>query len=264
MSSPVRRSLVLSAGLTLVLACTGVFAPAALAKKPPTHHIPAPRVAGINVDASTIPQLQALMNRHRLKSVQLTQFYLHRIKKLNPLLNAVITVSPTALADAARRRQGAQARLASPAARDPGHREGQRRHDRHADHGRLVGPGGQPPERRVHRPAAARRRRHRDRQGQPVGVGELPVRPLVERLDRHRRPDQHGVRARPQPVRLELRHGRRRVRRPRDGRRGHRDRRLDRLPFGRQRHRRHQADAGPAGAGPASCRSRPTRTRPAR
>src|SRR4029079_4778389 len=40
------------------------------------------------------------MNHHRLKSVQLTQFYLHRIKKLNPLLNAVITVSPTALADA--------------------------------------------------------------------------------------------------------------------------------------------------------------------
>ena len=89
-----------SAGLTLVLACTGVFAPAALAKKPPTHHIPAPIVAGINVDASTIPLLQELMNRHRLKSSQLTRFYLHRIKKLNPLLNAVITVSPTAKADA--------------------------------------------------------------------------------------------------------------------------------------------------------------------
>ena len=32
--------------------------------------------------------------------MQLTQFYLHRIKKLNPTLNAVITVSSTALADA--------------------------------------------------------------------------------------------------------------------------------------------------------------------
>ena len=40
------------------------------------------------------------MNPHRLTSVQLTQFYLHRISKLNPMLNAVITVSPTALADA--------------------------------------------------------------------------------------------------------------------------------------------------------------------
>ena len=58
-------------------------------------------MAGIDVDAATIPQLQRLMNRHRLSSVQLTQFYLHRIKKLNPMLNAVITVSPTAIADAA-------------------------------------------------------------------------------------------------------------------------------------------------------------------
>jgi len=58
------------------------------------------RVAGIDVDAATIPELQALMNARRLSSVQLVQFYLHRIARLNPALNAVITVSPTALADA--------------------------------------------------------------------------------------------------------------------------------------------------------------------
>ena len=40
------------------------------------------------------------MDTHKLTSVQLTQFYLHRIQKLNPALNAVITTSPTALADA--------------------------------------------------------------------------------------------------------------------------------------------------------------------
>ena len=40
------------------------------------------------------------MDRHKLTSVQLTQFYLQRIKKLNPKLHAVIKVSPTALADA--------------------------------------------------------------------------------------------------------------------------------------------------------------------
>ena len=40
------------------------------------------------------------MNRHRLSSVRLVQFYLHRIRKLNPKLNAVITVEP----DRARRR----------------------------------------------------------------------------------------------------------------------------------------------------------------
>ena len=50
------------------------------------------------------------MDRHRLTSVQLAQFYLHRIKKLNPKLHAVITVSPTALARRARGRQGAPAR----------------------------------------------------------------------------------------------------------------------------------------------------------
>jgi amidase len=58
------------------------------------------RVAGIDIDATTIPELQRLMDSRRLNAVQLTQFYLRRIRQLNPTLNAVITVSPTALADA--------------------------------------------------------------------------------------------------------------------------------------------------------------------
>jgi amidase len=41
------------------------------------------------------------MNHERLSSVALTRFYLHRIRKLNPLLNAVIKVNPNAVADAA-------------------------------------------------------------------------------------------------------------------------------------------------------------------
>ena len=57
-------------------------------------------VAGIDVDATTIPELQTLMKFGQLNSVQLTNFYLQRISDLNPTLNAVITVSPTALADA--------------------------------------------------------------------------------------------------------------------------------------------------------------------
>jgi amidase len=94
MSSPLRRSAILATVLALLLGAVGVTAPAAAAS--PTNT----RVAGIDIDATTIPDLQALMYRHRLSSVQLVQFYLHRIKKLNPELNAVITVSPTALADA--------------------------------------------------------------------------------------------------------------------------------------------------------------------
>ncbi len=107
MSSPVRRSFVLATVLALLLGVMGVSAPLALAE-----HDTSPRVAGVNIDATTIPQLQRLMNRHRLTAVQLTQFYLQRIKKLNPQLNAIITVSPTALADARRadsaRRHGDQ------------------------------------------------------------------------------------------------------------------------------------------------------------
>jgi amidase len=105
MSSSVRRFLVLATTLALLLGAAGVAAPATLAAAPPTNT----RVGGINVDATTIPQLESLMDRHRLTSVQLVQFYLHRIKKLNSTLNAVIVESPTALAearaaDAARRR----------------------------------------------------------------------------------------------------------------------------------------------------------------
>src|SRR5262245_8809422 len=96
MRSPVRRPLVLFLSLALLLGATAAAAPTALAAKPP----PNTKVAGIDVDATTIPELQSLMNRHRLTSVQLTQFYLHRIARLNPKLHAVITVSPSALAEA--------------------------------------------------------------------------------------------------------------------------------------------------------------------
>ena len=103
MSSRLRRSFVLTTLLALLL---GVSGAAARLADNPTHT----KVAGIDVDATTIPQLQKLMNSHRINSVVLTNFYLHRIRQLNPTLNAVITVSPTARADAraadAARRKG--------------------------------------------------------------------------------------------------------------------------------------------------------------
>jgi amidase len=95
MSSRLRRSLVLTSLLALFLGVSGAAAPIGLAANPTNT-----KVAGIDVDATTIPELQALMNRHRTNSVQLTNFYLRRIRQLNPTLNTVITVSPTALADA--------------------------------------------------------------------------------------------------------------------------------------------------------------------
>jgi len=95
MSSRLRRSLVLTTLLALLLGVSGAAALTSLAANPPNT-----KVAGIDVDATTIPELQGLMNSHRMNSVELTNFYLRRIRQLNPKLNAVITVSPTALADA--------------------------------------------------------------------------------------------------------------------------------------------------------------------
>src|SRR4051794_36967526 len=105
MRTQVRRSFVLATLGALLLGVFSATAPAVQAAQPTTT-----RVAGINVDATTIPQLEALMDHHRLNAVALVQFYLHRIRTLNPKLHAVITVSPTALADAraadAARRRG--------------------------------------------------------------------------------------------------------------------------------------------------------------
>jgi len=79
----------------LALVVSGAAALTGLAANPDNT-----KVAGIDVDQTTIPELQELMNRHRINSVNLTNFYLQRIRKLNPELNAVITVSPTAREDA--------------------------------------------------------------------------------------------------------------------------------------------------------------------
>ena len=95
MRHAVRRSLVLATVAALLVGVLGVSAPA-LAQSPTST-----TVAGIDVDATTIPELQALMDDGDLSSVQLVQFYLMRIKQLNPRLHAVITVNPGALAEAA-------------------------------------------------------------------------------------------------------------------------------------------------------------------
>jgi len=96
MRTLVRRFLVLATLSAVLLGVAATAAPTAFAAAPLTNT----RVAGIDVDTTTIPQLESLMDHHRLNSVQLVEFYLHRLARLNPLLHAVIKVSPTALADA--------------------------------------------------------------------------------------------------------------------------------------------------------------------
>ncbi|MEV6912981.1 amidase [Amycolatopsis sp. NPDC051071] len=56
-----------------------------------------PVVAGIDLERATIPDLQRAMRAGRLSSVELTLFYLQRIRKLNPTLHAVLTTNPDAL-----------------------------------------------------------------------------------------------------------------------------------------------------------------------
>jgi len=95
MSSRFRRLLVLMAVLALSSGASG-----AAASGGPVGNPTNTKVAGINVDSTTIPQLEALMNSHRINAVELTNFYLRRIRQYNPTLHAVITVSPTAHAEA--------------------------------------------------------------------------------------------------------------------------------------------------------------------
>jgi amidase len=55
---------------------------------------------GINLDQSTVLDLQKDMRSHKLSSVALTRFYLARIARLNPSLHAVIETNPDAVHDA--------------------------------------------------------------------------------------------------------------------------------------------------------------------
>ncbi len=105
MTNRLLRSLLLTTLLALLLGQSAAAAPGGIEGNPTNT-----TALGIDVDATTIPQLEALMNAHRINAVDLTNFYLERIRQFNPTLHAVITVSPSALADAraadAARRQG--------------------------------------------------------------------------------------------------------------------------------------------------------------
>jgi amidase len=57
-------------------------------------------IRGIDLERSTIPDLQQAMDRGQLSSFELTLFYLSRIRDVDPELRSVITTSPTALGEA--------------------------------------------------------------------------------------------------------------------------------------------------------------------
>ena len=133
MSSPVRRSLILA---------TAHGAPARGRRRLTRRDRPREEATiddasrGIDVDATTIPELQAADGPPQADLGPAHQFYLQRIKKLNPKLHAVIKVSPTALARRAPGGpdQGAAPGVDLPLLGIPVHRQGQRQHDRHAEY----------------------------------------------------------------------------------------------------------------------------------
>lgn len=103
--------------LAVVLVAGLVLTGAAPATAAPTGGtLSEPVLRGIDLESATVLDLQAAMDQRRLSSVQLTGFYLQRIRDLDPLLHAVIETSRHALRDAVasdvqRRRHGARSSL---------------------------------------------------------------------------------------------------------------------------------------------------------
>ena len=86
-------------GLTLLLALTVAPLPDATAAVRTAYRPTSTRVHGIDVDRTTIPALQRLMNRHRLSSVALVRFYV-RASPAQPAAARGDHREPTALAEA--------------------------------------------------------------------------------------------------------------------------------------------------------------------
>lgn len=103
MRLPRSRAALAAAGLLLVapLVVSGSATAAPPAANRPSAGSPDGSLGGIDVERSTIPDIQRAMDSHRLSSVRLTAFYLGQIRRLNPKLNAVIHVNKHALAEAA-------------------------------------------------------------------------------------------------------------------------------------------------------------------
>jgi amidase len=99
----------------------GLVSPAAAAPVTPSKANSGPGAIrpvlhGIDLEAATIPDLQRAMDHGRISAVELTRFYLSRIRALDPKVNAVLAVNPDALkiaaaSDRQRRRHGSRSPL---------------------------------------------------------------------------------------------------------------------------------------------------------
>ena len=88
----------LTLGLAAVLS-VGVVSPVGAA--PAVSPFAAGTLAGLDMERVTIPQLQSAMGAGRLSSTALTSYYLDRINRIDPLVNAVLALNGGALSQAA-------------------------------------------------------------------------------------------------------------------------------------------------------------------
>ena len=236
----IRPSLILATLVSLLLMVSGAAAPAGLAAKATST-----RVAGIDVDATTIPQLQAAHGSPPAVVGPARPVLPPSDQEAEPEAQRGHHGEPDAPSPTHAPRTGPAARATtSPLLGIPVIVKDNVNTDRHADDGRLVGARGQharrtrssssgcaPPARSSSRKANlsewANFRSAPSSSGWS-GIGGQTN--MAHVLDRNPCGSSSGI-------------GRRRLGRPRDRRHRHRDRRLDRLPVGRERHRRDQADA---------------------
>jgi amidase len=88
------RARVVSLAGTLVAGVLLAGSMASASDPPPTT------LGEVDLDAATVPELQALMDAGELSSVELVDFFLERIDAIEPQVNAIIALSPTAREDA--------------------------------------------------------------------------------------------------------------------------------------------------------------------
>ncbi|CAM5446455.1 amidase [Streptomyces californicus] len=161
-----------------VAAATGLTAsPAAQAAQNDRAEPRPAMVRAAHLERMTIPDIQRAMDRGRFTSQQLTGLYLERIRALNPLLKAVVTVNPDAVAiardsDRRRRAHGARGPLEGVPVLLKENMDTADRQPTTAGSTALLGARPRQ-DAEVVRPAACRRSRD-SRQGEHDGVGQLP------------------------------------------------------------------------------------------
>ena len=87
--------------VTLLVLLGLASAPVAGSTQPSAHDQADAILNGVDLQDATIPQLQGAMDAGVVSAVELTGFYLDRIRDLDPHLRSVLSTNPDALADAA-------------------------------------------------------------------------------------------------------------------------------------------------------------------